>query len=329
LLLQGHTSLRYGLTVNESSPGALRFTLRDVNGGTHTADLAARNYADGTWHYLNASYDPSQGAKGAIRLTVVNQNGSHETATTFLPADFPGLRVGADGSLHVGRNTYLKSQSPRTFLGLIDEVMITEGAPAANLVGNLPGPVARWNMTPAGAHFPAVLDSIGADGGHHLITFNAAGNTYPTTFDVPPASLFGNGYTGGSYSFNAKAFAGMSGALFYPQDVYGNVVSFLGGFSVELFFKTDGDRSTNGFMQLVMQGENFFRFGIIVNEPEPGNVRFAVHDDQGHVPPVDLTARNYADGEWHSLIAKYQPHVGANGSFTLSIANTNGTVYFA
>jgi hypothetical protein len=96
-----------------------------------------------------------------------------------------------------------------------------------------------------------------------------------------------------------------------------------------LFFKTQGDQGNAGFMQLVMQGENNFRFGIIVNEPGPGNVRFAVNDQQGQVPVVDLGGRNYADGQWHYLCARYLPFLGSNGTLVLSIANIDGTVQTA
>ncbi len=328
LLLQGHTTLRFGLTINEPSPGNVRFTLRDSAGQQHLCDLAARNYADGQWHYLCATFDPAGGSPGTLTLSILNEDSSCDSAGTTLPPMFPGLRTGSDGNTHLGRNTYLKSQNPRTFLGLLDEVQISEGIVAGtNRLGALPGPITRWRMDPAGTNFPAVLDALPGDGTQHLITYNGlTNNQYPASAEVPPAVLFASGCSGGAFSFNSASFTNMGAALFYPQDVYGNAFSFTGGFTVELFFKSQGNRSGAGYMELVMQGENTFRYGIIVNEPGPGNVRFAIHDGQGHIPLTDLAARNYADGQWHYLRAKYAPEAGANGLLALSIANTDGSI---
>ena len=69
-----------------------------------------------------------------------------------------------------------------------------------------------------------------------------------------------------------------------------------------------------------MQGENFFRYGLVVNEAGPGAVRFALNDGHGHFPIADLAARNYADGAWHYLLASYDRSAAPNGRLTLTIA---------
>jgi hypothetical protein len=83
-----------------------------------------------------------------------------------------------------------------------------------------------------------------------------------------------------------------------------------------------------GNMQLLLQGETSFRYGIMVHEGGRGNVRFAINDKVRQIPLVDmtsLTSRNYADGEWHYLLAEYTPDSGSNGMLSLTIANEDGT----
>ncbi len=157
-------------------------------------------------------------------------------------------------------------------------------------------------------------------------------NRMPTSFSTPPASMFAPGKTGGTSSYNSGATTTLSDALYLPVDRYGEELSFREAFSIELFFKTDGNQANAGLMQLVLQGENSFRYGIIVNEGGPGNVRFAINDKVGHIPLVDsntASARNYADGQWHYLLATYNPDAGANGELKLTLANEDGTAHTA
>ena len=154
-----------------------------------------------------------------------------------------------------------------------------------------------------------------------LITFNGAGGGLVISNDVPPTSMFINGNNGGTGSLDASWIAAVDGGLFYPQDQYGNEFSSQTSFSVELFFKTAGDQSAAGNMELLKQGEVFFRYGLIVNEAAPGAVRFAVNN--GHtIQTVDLADANYADGKWHYLLAKYD---SLGNAITLTLVNTNGT----
>ena len=217
--------------------------------------------------------------------------------------------------------------------------------------------VAHWSMDDAGngpspGNNPATLDSatlIGQGlslGGNanldaaasaaddQLWTFNArqlvggSQNEYVTSTDVAPASMFRGGGDAGTSSYDASAIDGVNGVLFMPADVYGEEVNFAGGFSVEMFFQTNGNQSAAGAMQLLKQGENDERYGLTVNEGGAGNVRFRLNDKAGQTAFVDITpgtGLNYAEGEWHYLLATYDPSVGANGGLALTLLNEDGT----
>jgi sucrose-6-phosphate hydrolase SacC (GH32 family) len=326
LLMQGENAFRYGLVVNEAGPGSVRFALNDGQGHFPVADLAARNYADGTWHYLLASYDRKAASNGRLTLTIANQDGSVDTTNVDI-GDFDGLPPGNDGNLFIGRYTYSVSNGPRTFLGLINQVQITSGLlPGIKRLGALPSDsvsISRWNMEPFNTNTPAVLDQLR---GQDLWAFNGLSNAYVTSTDTPPAAMFANGNAGGLFSYDAESITNVDGTLFYPQDIYGNDFAFTNSFSVELFFKSDGDQSGAGVMELLMQGENNFRYGLDLNEAGPGAARFTLSDGQGEMTSADLSARNYADGTWHYLLATYDPSIGTNGALKLIIANQDGTV---
>jgi hypothetical protein len=165
-----------------------------------------------------------------------------------------------------------------------------------------------------------------------LITFNDAPNPWgiganggiALSNSVPPASMFINGKTGGTSSFDASFISTVNGVVFFPQDGYGDEFDFRTSFSIELFFKTAGDKSGAGNMQLLSQGTdggNTYRYGLIVNEAGPGTVRFAVNNKVSF-QVVDVTNANYADGNWHYLLAKYD---ATGNKLSLTIANNNNT----
>ena len=192
----------------------------------------------------------------------------------------------------------------------------TAGTPAFNGVldsaaGSGQGVVA------VGATVPAAEDD--------LITFNSLGGQ-PVTLQntVPPLSMFTSNNSGGLKSFDASAYAAGDGALFFPQDQYGNEFSFTSPFSLELFFKTHGDQRAAGWMELLMQGETWFRYGLILNEAGPGSVRFVLNNGRV-IQTADLSATNYADGQWHYLLAVYDSFAGPNGQMRLTIVNADGT----
>jgi hypothetical protein len=158
-----------------------------------------------------------------------------------------------------------------------------------------------------------------------LITFNNLVNgPVALSNSVPPAIMLMNGNTAGTNSFNAAAYSGGDGALFFPQDVYGNEFSFNSPFSIELFFKTHGNQSGAGKMQLVMQGEAAFRYGIVLNDAIPGSVKFIVTNQTSLAAVAALTNTNYADGGWRYLLAVYDPLASTNGQLRLTVVNSNG-----
>jgi len=169
---------------------------------------------------------------------------------------------------------------------------------------------------------PAAIDD--------LITFNGlTGGPVTLSTNVAPASMFVNSHSAGNCSYYAGAITNVDGALFFPQDQYGDEFDFTSPFSIELFFKTDGNRSGAGKMELIAQGTDSgqtFRYGIDVNNAGPGGVRFAVANSsliQTNV--VDLTGANYADGQWHYLLAVCDTLSGTNGQLRLTVANQDGS----
>ena len=127
LVMQGENALRYGVMVNDTIAGSVRFMVTNGPAGQAVAAVTNANYADGQWHYLLAVYDTLAGTNGQLRLTVVNTNLSEATAAAELPVGFGSLPGGNDGNLFLGRFKYPIAQDHRTFLGLIDEVQITAG----------------------------------------------------------------------------------------------------------------------------------------------------------------------------------------------------------
>jgi fructan beta-fructosidase len=163
-----------------------------------------------------------------------------------------------------------------------------------------------------------------------LITFNGlTGGPVTLSTNVAPASMFVNGHSAGSHSYNAEAITNVDGALFFPQDQYGDEFDFASPFSIELFFKTDGNKSGSGVMQLISQGTDtgqIFRYGINVNESTAGGIRFKVANSSLSLTDiVDLTGGNYADGQWHYLLAVCDTLSGTNGQLRLTIVNQDGS----
>ncbi len=169
---------------------------------------------------------------------------------------------------------------------------------------------------------PAAIDD--------LITFNGLpGGPVTLSTNVAPASMFVNGHNAGNYSYNAEAITNVDGCLFFPQDQYGDEMDFTGPFSIELFFRTDGNRSGAGIMQLLSQGTDtgqIFRYGLSVNESAAGGIRFKLaNSNLSQTNDVDLAGADYADGQWHYVLAICDPLSGPNGQMRLTIVNQDGS----
>lgn len=216
-------------------------------------------------------------------------------------------------------------------------VVVFSGLVAVWVFPILPGRaevVAHWRMegTVNGPHeggeFKGIADSavepgqgtkLGTAPGYaeadSLITMNEAGDELRISTEVPPATMFREGFDGGGGSLDTSWLAGMDGAVFFPQDLYGDEFS-TEGWTVEMFFRTHGDQSQGGMQQLLLNREGHRNYGISINEPGPGGLRVAGATE---VDTLDLADRNFADGEWYYLVASYDPLTG-----TLRLRVTDG-----
>jgi len=206
-------------------------------------------------------------------------------------------------------------------------------------------PLARWgfNFTEAVTYPQATVDDLIPSESYDLITFNDAPNTsgiganggIALTNVVPPTSLFINGNNGSTNAFDASFISAVNGVVFYPAGP--DVFDFQGDFSLELFFRSYGDQSGNGTMSLLCQGTdggNTVRYSLNLNQAGPGAVNFKVNnmavapagpsweDTNSGIQSVTVNNQNYADGNWHYLLAQYD---AVNNKISLSLANTDGT----
>jgi len=352
LLHNNEVAFSWGLTLNENSTGGLR--LSTFNGADFTpVDLADRNYANGQWYYAALSYNA---ATKVMKLRVRGEDGQVSFAQRTLVI---GPYRGAAGNLFIGRNTFGLGAAPRTFIGLIDEVRISGNiVPDDLLMGRLTGTptndsttvISRWSMevNGDGSTNPRVLDTRTATGQgtrtggasvlpseDHLWMFGDIA-TFPNLTETPPLAMMAPGKTPGTASYDPSLFAYptlKSGALFYPADQYGTEFDFTRSFTFEMFFKTvdpntglASDQSGAGLMQLLLNSENDMKSALILNEGTPGGLRFAINDSRGSIPVCDLTARNYADGQWHYVEATYNASVGGKGVLRIVVRNENGTM---
>jgi len=208
-------------------------------------------------------------------------------------------------------------------------------------------PLTRWSFEfVEDTTFPqATIDDVLPNENYDLITFNDAspapsigGNGgIALTNVVPPTSMFINGHNGGAYAFDPSFISSVNGVVFYPLGP--DVFDFQGSFSLELFFRTYGDQSANGAMELLSQGSdggNTIRYSLVANQAAPGAVSFHINnfsvapagpsfeDTNAGIQTVTLSDKNYADGNWHYLLATYNA-VANNVSLSIVNADNTGT----
>ncbi|AQT68934.1 hypothetical protein STSP2_02111 [Anaerohalosphaera lusitana] len=204
--------------------------------------------------------------------------------------------------------------------------------------------IAHWSMDYTGSANPVVADSA-TDPGQGTLTgglpdaaevdnlyFFPEGG-YVAGYDTPPSSMFNAGFSGGSESFYPGYMQGQTGAaLFFPQDGYGNEFDFADSFTIEGFFKTDGDQSQNGFQQILTQDEVGFSYNLTLNEGGEGALMFAVNTIAGGTGQITTVAAggpgiaNFADGTWHYFAARYDDR---NDRFSITVMKENGSVFAA
>ena len=198
-------------------------------------------------------------------------------------------------------------------------------------------PIARWNMTPTGGNNPCVLDLDTAPGEgiyvgtqsanpaeDDLTIYDDLGNAYITTTNVPPLGMFVNDKFQGMYSYDEEALVNYNGTLFYAEPYYGDEFEFTNTFSIEMFFATDGDLSGVGQMELLHMGEVNYLYSVDISQIAPGSVSFTLVGDTT-TNTVSLSDRNYADGQWHYVLAVFDASAGSFGALKLTVANQDGT----
>jgi hypothetical protein len=208
-------------------------------------------------------------------------------------------------------------------------------------------PLTRWSFefTEAVTFPQATVDDVIPGENYDLITFNDEPNLsgiggngeIPLTNTVPPTAMFINGNNAGTNAFDASYLAQNShnGVVCYPLGP--DVFDFQRSFSVELFFKSYGDQSGNGTMALLSQGTdggNTVRYSLNLNQTAPGALNFKINnmsqaptnasyeDVNPGIQEVALTNANYADGNWHYLLATYDSTLN---KISLAVANQNGS----
>jgi len=216
-----------------------------------------------------------------------------------------------------------------------------------NVSPKVPTPIALWRFqsTEGQTFGQAAVDDSLPNNYVDLITFNNAPNIsgigsngeIALTNDVPPTSMFINGNNGGTNSYDASYIAGVDGVVFYPNNSQGVIFDFQTQFSLEFFFQSYGNQSANGPMELVSQGSdggNTFRYGVNINQAANGALSFKVNnlatppagpsfeDTNAGIQSVVLSDRNYADGTWHYVLAKYD---STANTISVSVANQDGT----
>ena len=258
-------------------------------------------------------------------------NGQPIPGQTNASIDLSKVSVTASGSY-----TLVASNSANSATSSVVNVSIVEPFPIAywRMESQIGAPNAQGVPSYNGIANSATNSNDGVSLGvgiyNDLITFNdLPGEPVTLTNIVAPASMYVNGYNGGTNSYDAEAIANVNGGLFFLPSVYGDVMDFAGPFSIELFFKSDGDQSGSGLMGLITQGTDggqVFRYSVDVNGSGPGVVTFTLANSAlGEINAAGLTGVNYADGQWHYLLAVCDSLSGTNGQMRLTIVNQDGS----
>ncbi|AQT68937.1 Sucrose-6-phosphate hydrolase [Anaerohalosphaera lusitana] len=176
--------------------------------------------------------------------------------------------------------------------------------------------VGFWSMDPIGGN-PMVNDASGQ--GNHLWYMGITG--YTPSSDTPPANLLSSGFTGGTHAYDAGQQSGY-GILMFPPSQYGNDLDFADSFTVEGFFRTHGEQSLAGPMQIFLQADSDFSYGLVLNENGNGALNLSFNVMPGGIQSLTISKRNYADGNWHYFVVRYND---AADRATLGILNEDGS----
>jgi hypothetical protein len=120
-------------------------------------------------------------------------------------------------------------------------------------------------------------------------------------------------------------------------------LSFDDDFTLEGFFRTDGDHISSGAMTILQLDDSStssaisssstggFCYALDLNVGTPGSFRFAIGPEvsAGVVPSVVLDNRNYADGNWYYFVARYNRAATGAGSRGVLTVKVRGGPYDA
>jgi hypothetical protein len=281
---------------------------------------------------LSPAYQPLNMAGGPLRFQW-QLNGSNLAGQTNINLNIYPVTLANSGSYT------LIATTPCGGILATSAPMVVVGLPVVTY--------ARWgfNFTEANTFPQATVDDLAPNylNSLDLITFNDAPNVsgiggngeIALTNSVPPSTMFINGNNGGTNAFDSSYIAGVNGVVFYPAGP--DVFDFQTSFSLELFFRTYGNQSANGTMELLCQGTdggNTFRYGISLNQAAPGGLTFGINnfaiaptgpnyeDTNAGIQSVVLTNANYADGNWHYVLAQYN---SIANTISLSVANQDNS----
>lgn len=167
-----------------------------------------------------------------------------------------------------------------------------------------------------------VVDSSGNQ--NQLRTWDNNGYNYTSSTDLPAPALFA-----GSNNRSVVPDTTDLAVLFHSVSDNGNDLNFSGqSFTLEGCFKTSGDQSGAGRMEVLYNSQSNFSYLVNVNEAVPGQLRFATGG--GPYPQVNLgggVGTNYASGDWYYFIARYaEMGPGQQDQLSLFTYDQNGAL---
>jgi len=167
-----------------------------------------------------------------------------------------------------------------------------------------------------------VIDSSGNT--NHLFSWRGTGYDYTASTDLPSAAQFA-----GSNAYSVVPDTNSNAVLFHEVGHSGDDFDLSGkSFTLEGYFKTDGDKSGAGRMEMIFNSQSNFSYLVNLNEGGPGVIRFATGGSP--YPQVNLgggAGHNYADGDWHYFVARYDERgAGQQDALTLSTYDQSGSL---
>lgn len=242
------------------------------------------------------------------------------------------IEIGASQAMiATGDGQFTVEQSAEPLPELVG--MWHELTPAADLVRD--DVLAHWrfeNATPAATGTRTQHTVITDASGHlqELDYWPGQAGRYASSSEVPPASMFAPGYGGGEHSFHSGGLvATAEGVLFHDSLRQGDTFTFGQDFTIEGYFKTDGDQSAVGPMTLLFKSRFVPQWEVELNVPTPGAMAVVltgggqqVQCSAGGSDSSTPQAKNLADGAWHYFAVRGWR---GEGRLALTVGHEDGT----